>query len=198
VVLLFSHFGAHVHPTHWLMRQGYTVRWFTERPKLLSRYIQRDFETDGPTGQRKMFISRRSGPADTASALLRARRALDAGMIVKAAGDVRWTGPRTTPGRFLGRAYSFTTPWLSLAALSGAPVVPVYCVMEPGGSFRISFLPSFEVPPSAREIGQGGPWVQAHLSTLEDRIRRHPDNSNEYFFWYETDDCVVSDAVAAA
>lgn len=193
VVLLFSHFGAHIHPTHWLMRQGYTVRWFSERPKLLSRFIQRDFETDGPTGQRKMFISRRSSPSDSATAFLRAKRALNAGLIVKAAGDVRWVGARTAVGAFLGRSYSFTTPWVSLAAISEAPVVPVFCLMNQDGSFRIVFQESFGVPRRAREPEQTAPWLRQHLHNLEGWLRDHPDNSNDYFFWYENDDCVVED-----
>ncbi|MFO0960244.1 MAG: lauroyl acyltransferase [Isosphaeraceae bacterium] len=196
VVLLFSHLGAHVHPTHWLMRQGYTVRWFSERPKLLSRYIQRDFETDGPTGQQKMFISRRSGPSESATAFLRAKRALNAGLIVKAAGDVRWVGARTASGEFLGRTYSFTTPWVSLAALSGAPVVPVFCLMNQDGTFRITFEEPFGVPKQAREVGQTEPWLRRHLRSLEGWLREHPDNSNDYFFWYENDDCVVEEGPA--
>lgn len=193
-VLLFSHFGAHVHSTHWLMRQGYTVRWFTERSRLISRCIQRDFATSGPTGQAKMFISRRATASESATALLRAARALEAGMIVKVAGDVRWGGARTTPGTFLGREYTFTTPWLSLAALTGAPVVPVFCVMLPGGRYELSFEPSFQVPSWAREEGKAGPWVQAHLDLLEEQVRRHPANSNEYFFWHENDEFLVNAA----
>jgi KDO2-lipid IV(A) lauroyltransferase len=191
VVLLFSHFGAHVHPTHWLMRQGHAVRWFTERPKMLSRYIQQDFATDGPTGQDKMFISRRATAAAAATAILRARRSLSSGMIVKAAGDVRWTGPRTTPGTFLGRTYTFTTPWVSLAALSGAPVVPVFCLMRADGSFQITFVEPYEVPAKARDADEATPWLQGHLTLLESWLRRHPDNSNEYFFWYESNEALV-------
>ncbi len=191
VVLLFSHFGAHIHPTHWLMRQGLTVRWFSERPKMLSRYIQQDFATDGPTGQDKMFISRRANAAAAATAILRARRALGAGMIVKAAGDVRWTGPRTTPGTFMGRTYTFTTPWVSLAALSGAPVVPVFCLMRHDGTFQITFSEPYEVPPTARDQDEAAPWLQSHLNHLESWLRRHPDNSNEYFFWYESNEALV-------
>lgn len=187
-VLLFSHFGAHVHSTHWLMRHGYTVRWFTERSRSISSLLLRDFGTTGPTGQAKMFISRKSGPSEAAASLLRAARALEAGLIVKVAGDVRWAGSRTTTGTFLGRRYHFTTPWITLAALTGAPVVPVFCVMRPDGTCAITFEPPYLVPSWAREEGKAGPWVQAHLDRLEDWVRRHPDNSNDYFFWHETDD----------
>src|SRR5262249_17310299 len=70
VVLLCNHFGSHMMPAHWLARQGYPLRLFIERPRHISRFLSSRFDTDGPTGQRKLFISRKASPAEAASSIL--------------------------------------------------------------------------------------------------------------------------------
>ena len=52
VVLLCNHFGSHMMPAHWLVREGYPLRLFMERPRHISKFLARQFDTDGPTGQR--------------------------------------------------------------------------------------------------------------------------------------------------
>ena len=59
-----------------------------ERPRHISRYMARHFQTDGPLGQDKLFISRQGVPADSASSILRAARAIKAGLLLYLAGDV--------------------------------------------------------------------------------------------------------------
>lgn len=184
VILLSSHFGGHLLPAHWLFRQGYSVRFYMERPRHVSKYLTRQFATDGPLGQGKLFISRSKGdPAGSASSILRASKVLGAGMIIYLAGDVRWTGPNTQAARFMGQHYYFSATWVRLAALTGAPVVPVFCPMLPDGTSHVDFRPPLRIPQDAPRNGQVLPWVQSYLQTLEDEVRRHPDNSNEYFFW---------------
>jgi KDO2-lipid IV(A) lauroyltransferase len=183
VILLGNHFGAHLMPAHWLVRQGYPLRLFMERPRHVSRFLTRSFETDGPLGQRKLFISRRATPAEAAGSILRAARILKAGLIVNLAGDVRWAGPHTTPAVFLGRPYTFSSTWVALAAMSGAPVVPVFCRMEPSGAYRLEFLPPYHVPTGAAESPRACRWVQQALDVIADHVRRDPTNSNDYFFW---------------
>lgn len=188
VILLSSHFGGHLLPAHWLFRQDYSLRFYMERPRHVSRFLTRKFATDGPLGQDKLFISRSKGdPAGSALSILRAAKILGAGMIIYLAGDVRWTGPNTQVARFMGQAYHFSATWVRLAALTGAPVVPVFCPMLPDGTYQVDFHPPFHVPDDAPRNGQIFPWVQSYLRTLEDQIRLHPDNSNEYFFWPESD-----------
>ncbi len=197
-ILLSSHFGGHLLPAHWLFRRGYTVRFFMERPRHVSKYLTRQFETDGPLGQRKLFISRRKGdPAGSASTILRAAKVLGAGMIVYLAGDVRWTGPNTQVARFLGQYYHFSATWVRLAAISGAPVVPVFCPMLADGTYHIDFRPSFQIPQDAARSGQALAWVQSYLETLEDEVRRYPENSNEYFFWSDSDEFTAPEERAA-
>src|SRR5581483_12209144 len=64
LILLFNHFGPFLMPAHWLVRQGYPLRWFTERPRHISRLVSATFQTDGPLGQRELFISRNLGPSE--------------------------------------------------------------------------------------------------------------------------------------
>src|SRR5579864_2562255 len=163
VLLLFNHLGPFLMPAHWLVRQGYPLRWFTERPRHISRMVERTFESDGPFGQRRLFMSRKAGPAEGGTAIRRAVRILKAGMIVQIAADVRGTGPRTAPARFLGETYTFTTTWITLAALTGSPVVPAFARIDQEGTYHIEFLPSFEVPGEVSKHEGYSPWIQTFL-----------------------------------
>ena len=196
-ILLSSHFGGHLLPAHWLFRRGYTVRFFMERPRHVSKYLTRQFETDGPLGQRKLFISRAWGIPPAPPARSSRRQGPGRGMIVYLAGDVRWTGPNTQVARFLGQQYHFSATWVRLAAISGAPVVPVFCPMLADGTYHIDFRPSFQVPQEASKSGQALSWVKSTLDTLEDEVRRYPDNSNEYFFWSDSDEFTAPEERAA-
>src|SRR5262249_19383771 len=153
---------------------------YMERPRHISRFMSRHFETDGPLGQDKLFISRQGVPADSASSILRAARAIKAGLLLYLAGDVRWTGRLTASAQFLGRSMRFSTTWVVLAALTEAPVVMVFCRMEPDGRYHIEFRPAFFVPKEAQQTGDHTPWVNNFIEVLEDQVRRHPSNSNDY------------------
>jgi phosphatidylinositol dimannoside acyltransferase len=194
VILLFNHFGAFLMPAHWLVRHGYPLRWLTERPRNISRLLARDFQDDGPLGQRKLFMSRK-GDTEGATSVLRAVRILKQGLVVQVAGDVRWSGPHTAPARFLGRTYTFSTTWVKLAAMTGAPLVPAFGLMVPDGSYRVEFHPPFRVPAGDPKAGRSSRWLQACLDLIEDRVRHHPANSSDYFFWSESDD-YLADAAA--
>jgi KDO2-lipid IV(A) lauroyltransferase len=183
VIVLACHYGAHLMPAHWLFRESYPLRFFMERPRHVSKYMARQFQTDGPLGQDKLFISRKGDPAGSASSVLRASRILKAGMLVYIAGDVRWSGAHTVPARFLGREHTFSATWVTLADLTGAPVVAAFCHMQSDGIYQIEFRPPFAVPSGTVKGGQANLYVQRYLTMLEDEVKRHPANSNEYFFW---------------
>lgn len=188
VILLGNHFGAHLMPAHWLVRHGYNLRLFMERPNHVSKYLKRGFETDGPLGQKRLFISRKADPNESAGTLLRAGRVLKAGMAVLIAGDVRWIGQNTAEATFLGRAHRFSATWATLSALTGAPVVPVFCRMTTDGGHHLEFLPEFRVPAEAAREGCLAPYIQQYLGLIEERVRLSPGNSNDYFFWDDPDD----------
>ncbi|HEY2158507.1 MAG TPA: lysophospholipid acyltransferase family protein [Isosphaeraceae bacterium] len=183
VVLLANHFGSHLLTSHWLFRQGYPLRWFSEKPRNVSKFMARAFATDGPLGQTKMFISRRSTPADAASSIFRASKALNAGMIVKVACDVRWCGQHTARASFLGHQVTFSKTWVNLAAMTGAAVVPVFCHTEEDGTYQLEFLAPYNVPKDVPRTGQDAWWVQSALNVVEERVRHYPEQSNDYFFW---------------
>jgi KDO2-lipid IV(A) lauroyltransferase len=170
-------------PAHWLMREGYPLRLYMERPRHISRFLARQFDTDGPMGQRKLFISRKTTPAEAAGSILRAVRVLNAGMVLMIAGDVRWPGANSTEALFLGRSYSFSNTWVKLATLTAAPIVPVFCRIDDDGAYQLDFLPPYTLPRGTPEPEQVVTWVQDYLRTIEAEVERYPANSNEYFFW---------------
>jgi lauroyl/myristoyl acyltransferase len=183
IVLLGNHFGAHMTAPHWLSRENYHVRLYMERPRRVSRFLSRQFQAEGPLGQKGLFISRGAGTTEGAAAVMKAARVLKAGMIVYLAGDVRWNGAHTAPGRFLGKMFQFSTTWVMLAAMTGAPVVPVFCVMNDDGSHLLEFLPYYYIPEDVKRTGATAIWVQKCLDTIEGYVREYPSNSNDYFFW---------------
>jgi KDO2-lipid IV(A) lauroyltransferase len=187
-LVLTSHFGAHMLPAHWLYRQGYPVRLYMERPRSISRYMARRFSAEGPHSQDKLFISRQGDSTDAASSILRAARVVKAGMLLFLAGDVRWSGQMTEPAHFLGRTMRFSSTWVVLASMTAAPVVPVTCVIGEDRRYHVEFRPAFEVPRDAGQAGQAGSWVQHFLTILEEQIRLHPANSNDFLFWASEED----------
>ena len=185
VLLLGNHYGAHLLPAHWMLRVGRPLRLYMERPKSVSKHLSRGlgFDVDGPLGQRKFFISRKAATAEAAASILRAARALKAGNAVLIASDVRWEGTGTAPGTFLGRTWNFSTTWASLAALTGAPIVPVFCRMAADGGFDLEFLEAFRVPPKGDRNGSASVYVARALRELERWVEADPANSNDYLFW---------------
>lgn len=182
-IVLASHFGAHMLPAHWMYRENYPLRLYMERPRSISKYMSRKFGDDGPLSQDKLFISRKSDPADSASSILRAARALKSEMILFVAGDVRWEGKLTAESRFLGRTFQFSTTWVVLAATSGAPVVVSFCQMGKDGRYHLEFRPAFQVPRDGGSPEGMSRWVRHYMEILEEQVRRYPENSNDYFFW---------------
>jgi lauroyl/myristoyl acyltransferase len=85
----------------------------------------------------------------------------------------------------------FSTTWVTLAAMTEAPVVMVFCRMEPDGRYHIEFRPAFHVPKDATEKGKTPDWVRHFIEILEDQVRRYPSNSNDYFFWNTADEQVA-------
>ena len=78
-----------------------------------------------------------------------------------------------------------------LAAMTQAPVVIVFCRMEPDGRYHIEFRPAFRVPKDATETGETTFWVRHFIDILEEQVRRYPSNSNDYFFWQGSDTLVA-------
>ena len=186
IILLCNHFGSHMMPAHWLFRAGYPLRLFMERPRHISKFLANHFDSEGPTGQKRLFISRRANPAEAAGSIMRAVRVLNAGMILMIAGDVRWTGSQNSPAHFLGHRYTFSNTWVRLGAMSGAAVVRVFCRIEDDGSYQLQFDPPYQIMKNDLDPEATSQRVQEFLRKVEDQVELHPANSNEYFFWGET------------
>src|SRR5262245_30558125 len=186
-IVLTSHFGAHMLPAHWLYRRNYPLRLYMERPRNISRFMSSRFSSDGSLSQDKLFISRKGDVTDSASSILRAARVLKAEMMLFLAGDVRWSGQMTEEAQLLGRRLRFSTTWVLLAAMSGAPVVIVYCRIGSDRRYHIEFRPPFQVPADVQAKRKVGYWVQSFMDILEEQIRLFPTNSNDYLFWDDGD-----------
>lgn len=188
-ILLGNHFGANLMPAHWLAREGYDFRLYMERPRHISKFLDSRFDTEGPDGQRDLFISRKSDPSKAAASIVKAARMLKAGRIVKMACDVRWSGAHTTTAEFLGCEHDFAHTWVKLAAMTGAPVIPVFCSMKDDGSYLLEFLEPFSVPAAEASTPEAiAGWVRLGLSQIESRLADSPGDSNDYFFWGGEDD----------
>lgn len=187
-IVLTSHFGAHMLPAHWLFRNDYPLRLYMEKPRSLSKFMASRFAADGPLSQDKLFISRKSGPTDSASSILRAAKVLKSDLMLFLAGDVRWSGQLTAEARLMGRTHRFSTTWIALGAMTQAPVVVVFCRLDEDGRYHVEFRPHFILPRNAQEESEAGAHVQAFLDQLEEQIRRHPADSNEYLFWGDEDE----------
>jgi len=105
---------------------------------------------------------------------------------VKIACDVRWRDAKAVSAPFLGRTETFSTTWVTLAAMTGAAVVPAFCRMDERGTFHLDFRDPLVVPPDARRPGRAIEWVGQALEALEEQVRLFPEQSNDYFFWEPT------------
>ena len=75
---------------------------------------------------------------------------------------------------FFGRP-ACTTPGLAyLSAQSGAPVLPVFLLREGDDRHRLMILPMIEPPPD-RKPETIRAYTQRYTRTIEDMVRKHPD-----------------------
>ena len=105
---------------------------------------------------------------------------LEANAIVCVAADARF-GRRFVPLPFLGIPESFPTGVVTLARMSGAPILPAFCIRGPRGESRVIIEAPLAVDAHAdRERGAEdvlGRWVRL----LEHHARRHP---SLYLNWH--------------
>ena len=179
VILLSNHFGAHIQVGNWMLRRGIEFRFLTERPRHLSNLLARYFRSEGPLGQKELFLSRhKSGNAATA-AIMRALKCLKAGHVVLTTNDVRWNDNRSVVGTLMGIQWKFTSTWVMLAQRSQAPVVPVFCLMRSDGRHELRFLPPEQIAPDA----DPAQVIQQSLDHLQAMIIAEPGNSTDFLGW---------------
>jgi len=180
VLLLGSHFGAHVAGIHWLNRQGWPLRMLIQRPKHVSKRLAGAFDRDAgdPFAQSAFFLRRHLPPIECARRVLRVHEAIRRGMVVYLSGDVPWESRNARPARLLGREQTFLSVWADLAALTGAPVVPMFCGHRPGGGHRLTFDTPWHVRP-----GEEGEAVERYIRRLERAIRDDPTDAVAHITW---------------
>ena len=177
-ILVGSHLGAHIAGVHWLYRQGVPLRLLVQRPRHVSRELNRRFDAIGPHPQAELFLRRDLSPTVAVERILRARAALREGMAVYLNGDIPWTGPNTCPGRLLGRTHRLLAIWTELAVLTHAPVFLVFCTHAPGGRFSLEFEPMGWLHTGEEQIA-----VADYLKQLESRIANSPADAVAHLVW---------------
>lgn len=175
VILLGSHFGAHVAALHWLDRRGVLSRLLVQPPRHLSARLKRRFAAGG---QQALNLRRGMGPAEAARCLLAARDALRAGRAVYLSGDVPHASAGAVPARLLGREGRFLAAWAELAVAAPAPVVAVSCTAGSDGRYRLVFEPPLRVA-----AGGQAEAVARYLAGLEARIGAHPAAAVAHLTW---------------
>lgn len=178
VVLVGSHLGAHVSAQHWFDRRGVPVRLLVQRPRHVSKDLQRRFDREGAHPQSAFFLRRSMTPAESVDRLIRARAALRDGLAVYLSGDILWPGPNCRKGRLLGVDRTFLAVWADLAALARSPVVFVSATHQPGGRYALTF----EAPRTIRP-GEEDEAVASYLRWLEAEITAHPADAIAYLLW---------------
>ena len=169
-----------------MFRNGYPLRWFGERPRNVSKFLADHLRVDGPTGPSGLFLSRRSGMTEAASSVAQAARILAAGLVLKVACDVRWPSGKVAEATFLGRRRDVRRrPGHTLAAMTGRSRSSPSSAgsAEDGGRYDLEFDEPFTLSPAARRGAELGRSVQSALDAVERRVREHPEQSNDYFFW---------------
>ena len=94
--------GAHIAGVHWLYRRGVPLRLLVQRPRHVSRELNRRFDAGGPHPQTELFLRRDLSPAVAVERILRARAALRDGLAIYMNGDIPWSGPEHLPGPAAG------------------------------------------------------------------------------------------------
>jgi lauroyl/myristoyl acyltransferase len=177
-ILVGSHLGAHIAGVHWLYRRGVPVRLLVQRPRHVSRELNRRFDAGGPHPQAELFLRRDLSPSVAVERILRARAVLRDGLAIYLNGDIPWTGPNTCPGRLLGRPQRLLAIWTELAVLTHAPVFLVFCTHAPRGRYALEFEPL-----GCLRAGEENLAVADYLRQLEVRIANSPANAVAHLVW---------------
>jgi len=177
-ILVGSHLGAHIAGVHWLFRRDVPLRLLVQRPRHVSRELNRRFDAGGPHPQDKMFLRRDLSPAVAVERVLQARAALRDGLAIYLNGDIPWAGPNTCAGLLLGRHQRLLAIWTELAVLTGAPVFLVFCTHLPSGRFTLEIEAIGHL-----RLGEEETAVADYLKQLEARIATCPAEAVAHLAW---------------
>jgi len=129
-------------------------------------------------------------PLGAPNSLLAVKEALDAGCVVGLLGDRVAPGEPSIPCRFFDRTARFPTGPLTLAAVTGVPVLLIFGLYRGANRYDVYFEDFAEQVGSAGRPRREAPGdaVQHYVARLEHYTRMAPYNwFNFYDFWDETE-----------
>jgi lauroyl/myristoyl acyltransferase len=178
-IVVGSHMGAHIAGLHWLFRTDLPARAVVQRPRHISRELNRRFDAaQGAYRQADLFLHRDLAPTEAIERMVRSRAAIRDGMAMYLCGDIPWHGANARAGRLLGRRRRFLAIWTDLAALTRAPVFYLFCTHLPGGRFALELEAVGQV-----HRGEEDDALADYLKQLEARIATHTTQAIPYLLW---------------
>ncbi len=95
-------------------------------------------------------------------------------------------GHRLVSLPMLGATAAFATGMVSVGRTAGAPLLPLFCVREPDGRFRVVIEPPIPVArASDGSDDAAAPSLRAYAALLASYIRRYPEQyRNWHFPWW--------------
>lgn len=135
-------------------------------------------------------IARSVIPLGTPQTLLAVKESLDKGYAVGLLGDRCHRGESSVSCRFLGGTVRFPTGPLTLAAITGVPVVLVFGLYRGGNRYDLHFEELAELVPRAvaRQDESLRIWIQRYADRLEHYTRLAPYNWFNFFDLWDQGD----------
>lgn len=90
-------------------------------------------------------------------------------------------GHKLIPIKFLGRTENISTGIVSLAKMSGAPILPMFCIEEENGKTTLIIEPPLLTQSDADREGGFERIIAQYVSLLESYITRYPE---QYHNWH--------------
>ena len=118
------------------------------------------------------------------------RRLRQNAILVSAADG--WSGQKLIPLEFLGQMDLFATGMVSLARMSGAPILPMFCVQERGHAARLNIEPPIDIQPEASREQALENALSQYIRLLESYVRKHPEKYRRWHFVGKSRDWVVN------
>ena len=109
---------------------------------------------------------------------------LNQNTIICISGDGK-TGQRMIPQKFLGRTEFFSTGMVSLAKVSGAVILPMFCIRKKDGEINLVIEKPISVHKGENREEILERSVADYVNLLEAYIRRYPE---QYINWHVSED----------
>jgi predicted LPLAT superfamily acyltransferase len=97
-------------------------------------------------------------------------------------GDGR-SGKKLLPMRFLGHTKLFSTGMVSLAKISGASILPIFCIQEKNGKTSLIIEPPILIETEVEREKVLEKGVLQYVGLLESYIRKYPEQYRNWSFW---------------